>query len=143
VSFKTDIIPIFRSSCAKPGACHNDPTTYAATAAGGGRPYLGTAIDGGAETMADIGIVYAGLMKPSFEYTTPHINYVTPCNPAKSFLMLKMDPSFITMDMTPCAHGDFGGFCGLAMPSDMTTGPLPQATRDLVRNWISQGATNN
>ncbi len=143
LSFKNDIMPIFRSNCAKPGACHNDPSTYTTAAGGGGRPYLGTAIDGGAETMADIGIVYQGLMKPSLEYKTPQINYVKGCDPAMSFLMLKMDPSFTTLDMSHCVHGDFSGFCGLPMPSDSTTGSLPQATRDMVRNWISQGAMNN
>jgi hypothetical protein len=143
LSFKNDIMPIFRSNCAKPGACHNDTSTYSKMAAGGGRPYLGTAIDGGAETTPDIAMVYAGLMKPSLEYTTPSINYITPCDPTKSFIMLKMDPSFSTIDASHCAHGDFAGICGLPMPSDLTTGSLPQATRDMVRNWISQGAMNN
>jgi hypothetical protein len=144
VSFKNDIMPIFRASCAKAGgACHNDTTTYSKMANGGGRPYLGTAIDGGAETMADIGMVYAGLTKPSLEYTTPSINYITPCDPTKSFMMLKMDPSFSMIDVTHCSRGDFAGICGLPMPSDSTTGPLPQTTRDMVRNWISQGAMNN
>jgi hypothetical protein len=111
-------------------------------AAGGGRPYLGTAIDGGAETDPDISTVYAGLTKPSFEYTTPHINYVTPCDPTTSYLMLKMDPNLNMKYDTHCAHGDFAGICGLPMPSDQTM-LLDQTTRDKVRNWISQGAKNN
>ena len=143
VSFKNDIIPLFRTNCAKAGACHNDPMTYSRTAAGGGRQYLGTALDGGPETMADMALVYAGLSKPSLEYTSPPINYVVPCDPANSYLMIKMDPTFTNIDLSHCAHGDFAPICGLPMPSDSTKGPLPQATRDIVRNWISQGALNN
>jgi hypothetical protein len=136
-------MPIFQVNCAKPGACHNDPSTYVKNASGGGRPYLGTAIDGGMETTADIAMVYAGLTKPSFEYVSPHINYVAPGDPTMSFLMFKMDPDVNAKYDKNCMNGDFVGICGLPMPSDSTTGPLPQATRDKVRCWIKQGAMNN
>ena len=143
LSFQDDIMPIFRVNCAKGVACHNDPSTATKTAPGGGRPYLGTAIDGGAETTADIAMVYMGLFTPSFEYLTPQINYVTPGDPTMSYLMFKMDPNLNAMYDAHCATGDFVGVCGLPMPSDRTSGPLDQATRDKVRNWIAQGAMNN
>jgi hypothetical protein len=141
-------MPIFQVSCAKPGACHNDPSpaTAMSSAAGGGRPYLGTAIDGGAETTADIMLVYAAIVnKPSLEYTRPRINYVQPGDPTMSYLMFKMDPNLNKMYDTPnCVSGDFVGICGLQMPSDVIPWkPLPQATRDQVRCWIKQGALNN
>ncbi len=146
MSFKNDIIPFFQVNCAKPSACHNDPSTYVKTASGGGRPYLGTAIDGGAETMADIATVYGNLMKPALEYVTPKINYVAPGDPTMSFLMFKMDPDLnAKYDSPHCTNGDYVGTCGLEMPTDlMPVGSLlPQATRDKVRCWIKQGAMNN
>jgi len=151
MSFTNDIMPIFQTSCAKPIACHNDPTTAIKNAPGGGRPYLGTAIDGGPETPADIMKVYVGLttdgMSPnhstSWELLKPMpMKYIAPGDPAHSYLMIKMDGTQ-TQPMYDCSSGDFVGMCGLFMPSDSTTGPLDQATRDKVRNWISQGANPN
>jgi hypothetical protein len=83
-----------------------------------------------------------GLFTPSFEYTTPQMNNITPGDPTMSYLMLKMDPNVNILYDTHCANGDFATICGLQMPSD-TALPLDQATRDKVRNWISQGAMNN
>jgi hypothetical protein len=89
-------------------------------------------------------MVYANLMKPSLEYTSPPINYIAPCDPTNSYLMVKMEPTFNNIDTSHCARGDFAPICGLPMPSDLTTSwPLPAATRDIVRNWIWQGAMNN
>ncbi len=48
----------------------------------------------------------------------------------------------------PCARGDLGN-CGLQMPlpggtiPDLPAGLLPQADRDLICNWIVQGAQND
>jgi hypothetical protein len=145
MSFKGDIMPIFQASCDRlvmgTAGCHNDPKNAMAGVAGGSRPYLGTAIDGGAETPADIMMVYMGLFKPSFEYIKPHMNYVAPRDPTMSYLMLKMDPK-VNMYDPHCVGGDFVDVCGLQMPSD-TGIPLDQATRDKVRAWIAQGAVNN
>jgi hypothetical protein len=150
MSFKTDIMPIFQTSCAKPINCHNDPTTAVKNAPGGGRPYLGTAIDGGAETTADIMKVYLGLTSDtppnhstSWELLKPTpMKYIAPGDPTKSYLMIKMD-NMQGQPMYDCSTGDFATICGLLMPSDSTTGPLDPATRDKVRNWISQGANPN
>jgi hypothetical protein len=151
VSFATDVMPIFQTSCAKPGACHNDPTTAVKGGGGaGGRPYLGLGVDAGAPTMTDIMKVYMGLTtdgtspnhSTSWELLKPMpMKYIAPGDPAHSYLMIKMDGSQL-QPMYDCSTGDYGS-CGLPMPSDSPTGPLDQATRDKVRNWISQGANAN
>jgi hypothetical protein len=153
MSFKTDIMPIFQANCAKPGACHNDPSTASKTASGGGRPYLGTAIDGGIETTADIMMVYMGLTtdsamplshSTSWELTKPTpMKYIAARDPAKSYLMIKMDGMQTMYDTQMlCVAGDYVMSCGAPMPSDIAA-PLDQATRDKVRFWIAQGAMNN
>jgi hypothetical protein len=151
ISFANDIMPIFQASCAKAGACHNDPLAVVkggGPGKAGGRPYLGTAPDGGAETPMDIMKVYAGLLGPtppnhitSWELVSPTpMPYITPGNPAKSFLMIKMDGNQFSYD-PQCMSGDYGS-CGLPMPSDdAQLKPLPE--REKVRSWISQGAPNN
>jgi len=55
----------------------------------------------------------------------PGETYVIPSNAAGSFLQKKVD--FIP----PCGSG---------MP---TGGIMPLSTRDIIRNWINQGALNN
>jgi hypothetical protein len=148
MSFATDIMPIFQTNCAKPLACHNDPTTASKTAAGGGRPYLGLGGDAGAPTTADTMKVYLGLTSDtapnhstSWELLKPMpMKYIAAGDPMHSYLMIKMDG--MPGAMYDCSTGDYGGMCGLGMPSD-AAGPLDQTTRDKVRAWITQGALNN
>ena len=80
VSFKTDVIPIFQTSCSLSSSCHQ-------LAAGGpGKLYLG----GNAMDPADpSGILKATVNVKSIEL--PSMNYVTPGMPEESFLMHKMD----------------------------------------------------
>ncbi len=150
MSFASDIMPIFQTSCAKPLVCHNDPTTAVRGGnGGGGRPYLGLGVDAGAPTMTDIMKVYLGLTSDtppnhstSWELLKPTpMKYIAPSDPAHSYLMIKMD-GMQMQTMYDCSTGDYVGMCGLYMPSD-ANGPLDQATRDKVRNWISQGAKAN
>jgi hypothetical protein len=49
------------------------------------------------------------------------------------------------MNLDPCVRGDFGN-CGSTMPlplTGITITLLSQADRDLICNWIVQGAPNN
>ena len=152
ISFANDVMPIFQASCAKAGACHNDPLAVVnggGPGKAGGRPYLGTALDGGAETPVDIMKVYAGLLGPtpanhitSWELVSPTpMPYITPRDPMKSFLMIKMDGNQLRALDPQCGAGDYIS-CGLPMPSDdPQLMPLPE--REKVRSWISQGALNN
>ena len=152
ISFANDVMPIFQNSCAKAGACHNDPMAVVnggGPGKAGGRPYLGTAPDGGAETPMDIMKVYAGLLDPtppnhitSWELVTPTpMPYIVKGQPTQSFLMIKMDGNQLRSLDPQCVAGDYIS-CGLPMPSDdPQLKPLPE--REKVRSWISQGALYN
>ncbi len=117
--------------------CHSDPS-YATNGVptGGNRTYLGPATGS-----VDATVVLSGMVgKPSFE--APSMNVITAGDPTKSYLMFKMDgPQQLMTLASACQSGDLGT-CGLTMPFGVSM-PLPQATRDLVRSWITQGAKNN
>jgi len=99
------------------------------------RPYLGPAT--GTYTAMMISTIITGLEQPSAE--DPAMKLVTPSDPTMSFLLYKMNGTQGTLN---CSNGDFAGTCGLLMPYTMTN-PLPQATRDTVQAWITEGAPNN
>ena len=60
---------------------------------------------------------------------------VTAGDPAKSFLMHKMDGDQCAFD---CGENS----CGSLMPEDGSK-PLPVLNRDTIRRWIAQGAQDN
>jgi hypothetical protein len=61
--------------------------------------------------------------------------YVTPANPARSYLYLKLTGDLCGLE--DCA----GGSCGQTMPRGGDK--LDAASLDTVRNWILQGATDS
>jgi hypothetical protein len=135
VSFAQDVMPIFRRSCSTGSAmCHGDPgVTTTGKGTGGNRAYLGPPYSAG-----DPATILAGLVgQPSFE--DPSMNVVSPGSPTTSYLMLKMDGALSPL-APACASGALGQ-CGAPMP--MGGQLLPQATRDMVRSWIAQGALND
>jgi hypothetical protein len=126
VSFAASVAPLFKSKCA---GCHGGTNTS---------PYLG-AVDGGvdaASILASIIGVEAG--------EDPTMAFVAPHDPAKSYLMHKLDGDECTL-AAECAlsvyNADYPN-CGATMPFLAPT-LLPVATRDRVRAWIFQGAQNN
>ena len=143
VSFSREVVPILQTNCAAGGtACHGDPSVVTAGGAAGNRDYLGPTT--GAYSAAVITQILGAMVgKPSFE--DPAMDVVTAGDPTKSFLMYKMDgdstgdPLLSSLTCT----GELGN-CGTAMPYPGIAGTtLPQAMRDTVRRWISQGAQNN
>ena len=62
--------------------------------------------------------------------------YVTPGDPANSYLMHKLDGDLESLE-SKCAQSD----CGQRMPKGQPQ--LDQATRDAIRAWITQGAPDN
>ncbi len=129
VTFKTDVLPIFRASCAFVGACHGSPTPPTPA-----QNYLGNPEIDGPMVQADIDKIFtqnvdvnsskAGTMK-----------IVAPNSPEMSFLMHKMDNTLTCADVA-CEAG-----CGGSMP--LSNPILPQDKRDTVRRWIAQGAKND
>jgi hypothetical protein len=139
VSFKTDVVPILQASCSTGGTlCHGDPSVVTmGTVSGGNRDYLGPS--SGAFTPATTTMVLGAMVgKPSLE--DPSMNVVTVGDPTKSYLIYKIDGTQGTLS-AQCMTGELAG-CGLLMPYG-TTVPLPQATLDTIKNWVTQGALNN
>ncbi|NOU34405.1 MAG: hypothetical protein HOO96_41460 [Polyangiaceae bacterium] len=113
VSFERDVFPLFAKSCAF-SACH---------ALANKRLYLGGS-DPAAARAALVNVAASA---------APTLHLVEPGDPAKSFLLHKLDGDACTLVGT-CKDGD----CGDTMPPQGEL--LPVASRDLVRRWIAQGA---
>lgn len=118
VSFKTDVMAVFKQSCAF-STCHGATT--------------GT--NNGVLLGADPAKVRAAIVSVSSD-ELPSMAYVKPGDPKGSYLMRKMDGSQCVLD-AQCT----GGSCQLSMPRGEQ--PLPVETRDVVRRWIAQGAQDN
>jgi hypothetical protein len=163
VSFVNDVMPVFVHSCAFSG-CHIVESTD------GGPPPGNLEFLFIQEHDASVAMysqeVYNGLVnKPTIE--DPTMNFVTPSDPANSFLMRKMD--FALCDLADKCDSNNPLFnkynkdqnqaypapngCGVGMPPDLTDDagnmvPLVDIAgmptqRDTVRRWIAQGAKNN
>lgn len=112
-SFSADVLPILNARCGT--ACHG------ASSPAGNLTLAGSAT-----------AVYGALVgQPSGELGS--MSFVATGDPARSFLMHKLDGDQCVYDMQ-CA----GGTCQQAMP--MSGGALSDAQRDTIRQWIYQGA---
>jgi hypothetical protein len=136
VSFETDVmIPIFQTSCAARGStCHGDPGVVASA-----RPFLGN--PAGPPDAGTVASVVEGLVgvKSSED---PSMNLVTAGDPAKSFLMHKMDGDQCTLIAECMVPGSYRPNCGVFMPYQAAS-ILDVGERDVVRRWIQQGARGN
>jgi len=129
VSFKTDVLPVFRNSCALSGSCHGDqgaPET---------QPYLGPPNSAGVPSDTDIKAIFDKNVNVE-SLKAKGMKIVKPSDPDNSFLMHKMDSS-LACDAVTCD----GTACGQPMP--LGTPTLAQDKRDIVRRWIAQGAKND
>lgn len=116
VSFRNDVMPILNQSCTF-SSCHG---------AGSGTMTLRQGDAAGMRSqIVDV---------PSS--TLPAMKRVAPGDPGHSFLMHKIDGDVCTLK-DQCVQQT----CGDTMPqsSDM----LDEATRDVIRRWIAQGAKDN
>ena len=132
VSFKADVLPILRNSCALSTSCHNSEADK------GGQHYLGTKKSDPEPTPAQIQIIF-----DQWVGQTPAINagmnLIAPKDPEHSFFMYKLDG--LKCSKLTCA-GD--NTCDALMPEGVTeTSLMPQAQRDTLRRWIAQGAKND
>lgn len=128
-SFRTDVLPIFENSCSLAASCHGDPTSP--DQASGYRPYLGE-VDQQA-TPSDVPKILSLIVGQDSRSASMKI--VDPGKPESSFLMHKMDGDL------ECASVTCSGSCGTPMPQTGDT--LPREQRDVVRDWIKQGAQDN
>lgn len=126
VSFKTDVLPIFRNSCGLSTACHGNPSGPTE------QPYLGPAM-GPAITDMEIMAIFTDNVGVA-SAKAPSMKIVDPGSPQTSFLMAKVD------DKLTCSTVKCDTTCGTSMPQGA---PLPEDKRDIIRRWIAQGAKNN
>ncbi len=130
-SFKNDVLPIFELSCSLSASCHGNPSSP--TTGLGYQVYLGEVNP--KTTPSDVNKIL-GLIVGKASPTATNLNIVEPGKPEASFLMMKMDGAIACSSAT-CAFNN----CGTVMPQGSM--PLPLDTRNIVRDWIKQGASNN
>lgn len=138
VSFAADVFPLFRRSCGLSSVCHGSQSSSAAGLYLGPKQSDTTTVIDKALYQQVIDAI-AGV--PS--KTAPAMNLVAPLDPAKSFLMLKVDgcqnDAGLTCKAQPKAKS--GTPCGDGMPQGPSV--LCAEDRDVVRRWIAQGAKND
>jgi hypothetical protein len=130
VSFKTDVLPILRTSCGLSASCHGSESGPA------GQHYLGPKNSDPAPTAAQIQMIF-----DQWVGQTPAVdagmNLISPKDPEHSFFMYKLDG--LKCSKLTCATGDM---CLALMPQGNTE-PMEAAKRDVFRRWIAQGAKND
>jgi hypothetical protein len=147
VSFASQIVPILQSTCSVGGTgpmalCHGDPSIAGPFTPGGTRQWFGPPAPA-VNSAATLAMIYSGFVnQPSTEDV--NMDVVKPGDPTQSFLWYKINDTQGSLDMeNRCDRGDLGE-CGEAMPLPLTGAPLtllPQTDRDLICNWIAQGAS--
>jgi hypothetical protein len=129
VTFKADVLPIFRNSCGLSGSCHGSKTPAAP-----GQPFLGLPNSAGEMMQADIDAIFEQNVGVAATKATG-MKIVEAGSPKTSFLMHKMD------DTLTCADVKCDAACGAAMP--LGSGVLDETARGKVRSWIAGGAKND
>jgi hypothetical protein len=114
-SFRKEIMPVLKATCAASGACHLGPN----------RPNAAVQLD-----LSDDSTAYANLVNvPSQGRPVPPIMRVRPFQADSSFLYL------VLRDTASIRLGYF------RMPVAQFV--LPYATRETIKNWINKGALYN
>ncbi len=123
-SFKKDVLPILVQSCAFT-SCHGEPNGT----------NNGISLGLKLPATSDASKVVAGMVNVKAKELTT-MNFVTPSDPANSYLMHKIDGDNCVYNAM-CTDGT----CQATMPQ---AGDLmPPAQRDIFRRWIAQGAQDN
>lgn len=127
MSFVGDMMPLFAGSCALQG-CHDGLAKNAGL-------YLGPSVIEPPATATTPSEVYASLRAQAT--TTPDLPRITPGDPQKSFLFLKIEDCQNQMGLS-CKDTLAAGPCGQRMPA--LSPPLSVDKRRLVARWIAQNA---
>src|SRR5262249_42745242 len=109
ISFKNDVLPIFRNSCALSASCHGcDQSVDPGCTTPGFKPFLGTCLNGpscAAPTAAQITAIMTSMVNvpaglqlslagDNKMVGNPDMNIITPKDPAHSFITYKLDGNF-------------------------------------------------
>jgi hypothetical protein len=130
VSFERDLVPFFSLTCAF-GGCHDGLSRLAGL-------YLGPNFTDGEADAATRQAIHDALLSPAS--TTDDLPRVTPFEPARSFLMLKVQGCQNSVALT-CKGAVLGQPCGARMPA--VSDPLPAPSRRMIARWIASGAPQN
>jgi hypothetical protein len=130
VSFANDLKPFFSTTSAF-GGCHDGNTRQAGL-------YLGPNFLDGPATAQNRADALASLL--SISRTAPSMHRVTPFDPTRSFLMLKVEGCQNRMGLT-CGGAVAGKPCGDRMPGQ--SDELPSEKKSLLARWIARGAVGD
>jgi hypothetical protein len=131
VSFKTDVLPIFRTSCGLSASCHGSESGHPAD-----QHYLGPRNSDPDPTEAQIQAIFDQNVGVA-SVINPDMKIVDPGHPESSFLMFKLDG--VKCETLTCAAKSA---CKTLMPQGNTK-PMDAGKRDTIRAWIKQGAKND
>jgi hypothetical protein len=126
VSFAGDLVPFFAVTCAFYG-CHNEKSRLAGL-------FLGLNFNDGTQDPAMQREIWDSLLATA---TTTDMPRVTPFEPSRSFLMLKVQGCQNAVGLT-CHDTTEGAPCGMRMPA--ASDPLPAGRRSMLARWIAEGA---
>jgi hypothetical protein len=130
VSFKTDVLPIFRTSCGLSASCHGGESGPA------GQHYLGPKNTDPDPTPAQIQMIFDQWVGQT-PVVKAGMNLITPKDPEHSFFMYKLDG--LKCSKLTCQADDT---CLALMPQGNSE-PMDAGKRDILRRWIAQGAKND
>ena len=130
VSFKTDVLPILRTSCGLSASCHGSESGPA------GQHYLGPKNSDPAPTTAQIQMIFDQWVGQT-PVVNAGMNLISPKDPEHSFFMYKLDG--LSCSKLTCSSDKS---CLALMPQGNTE-PMDAAKRDVFRHWIAQGAKND
>jgi hypothetical protein len=137
VSFRTDVLPIFRNSCGLSMVCHGNPNPSVPA-----QHYYGPKNSDPAPSDTDIAAILAGAVGKA-AVAEPDMKIIAAGDPANSFMMYKLDADPMNPLSVNCAKltclKDMS--CGTGMPQAGDI--LPADKRDTIRRWIAQGAKDN
>jgi hypothetical protein len=135
VSFETDVLPIFRLSCGLSSSCHGSLTSSQADL------YLGPKNSAADPTAAERTAIITGLVGVASK-TAPSMPLVTAGDASQSFLVHKLDDTHNTLGLTCTAQpgAKSNEPCGDLMPQGTQ---MAACRRDIVRDWVQQGAQDN
>ncbi len=128
VTFKTDVLPILRTSCGLSASCHGQESGP------GGQHYLGPKLSDPDPTADQLAKIFEQTVGKT-PVVNAGMNIITPGDPEHSFFMYKLDG-------LKCSKLTCGESCGGLMPLGVTS-PMDGAKRDIIRRWIAQGAKND
>ncbi len=128
VSFELELVPFFSVTCAFLG-CHDGSTRQAGL-------FLGPNFNDGPADAATRAEILASLLAGAT--TTPDLPRITPFEPERSFLLLKVQGCQNDLGLT-CNRAIAGEPCGARMP--YLSPELAPEQRAMIARWIAQGAS--